>query len=117
VTQLPPLNCAGCRTCCLGDTVLLTPQDDPARYKTKRTDRGLALAKGKDGNCVYLGKRGCQIYGRQPAMCRAMDCRAYALRRPDLAVLSGAALATAREGRRRLALLGALVQADTVELP
>lgn len=108
--NLPPLRCNGCRTCCLGDTVLLTPRDDPRQYKTKRTERGLELAKGKDGNCVYLGKRGCQIYGRQPTMCRAMDCRTYALRRPQLSELSGAALATAKEGRRRLAAAGVSVQ-------
>lgn len=77
--MLPPLNCAGCRTCCLGDTVALHPGDNPAAYKTKLVDGRRVLAKGKDGNCIYLGPKGCTIHGRQPQECRAFDCRKYAL--------------------------------------
>lgn len=78
MTALPPLVCGGCRTCCLGDTIALLPTDDASQYKTKLVDGRRVLAKGKDGNCIYLGKSGCQIYGRQPHQCRIMDCRMYA---------------------------------------
>jgi len=77
--SLPPLNCGGCRTCCLGDTITLLPGDDPAQFKTKLVDGRRQLAKGKDGNCVYLGPKGCKIHGRAPQMCRLLDCRKYAL--------------------------------------
>lgn len=76
---LPPLNCAGCRTCCLGDTITLLPGDDPAQYKTKLVGGQRQLAKGKDGNCIYLGPKGCKIHSRAPKMCKALDCRKYAL--------------------------------------
>ena len=76
--SLPPLNCDGCRTCCLGDTIHLTANDNPARYKTRLLgDGSRVLKKGKDGNCVYLGKRGCQIQATKPEWCRQFDCRAY----------------------------------------
>lgn len=78
-TELPPLKCGGCRKCCLGDTITLHPGDDPTRYKTKVVDGKRVLAKGKDGNCIYLGVSGCRIYGRQPMECRVFDCRKYAL--------------------------------------
>lgn len=77
--QLPKLNCNGCRKCCLGEMIVLMPGDDPTQYKTKMLQGKHILKHGKDGNCVYLGKRGCQIYNRQPAMCRMFDCRKYAL--------------------------------------
>lgn len=109
--RLAPLNCGTCRTCCLGDTILLMPGDDPASYKTKMTPSGRALAKGKGGNCVYLTSKGCGIHGRAPRMCREFDCRKYALevsrRSPEA---QRAAMAhprierTVEEGRKRLGL-------------
>jgi len=75
---LPPIQCGGCRKCCLGDTITLTPSDNPSQYKTRCRDGKLELAN-KDGQCVYLGASGCTIYGRQPEMCRRFDCRLYAL--------------------------------------
>jgi Fe-S-cluster containining protein len=71
----PPVQCGGCRICCLGDTVALVQGDDPAQFKTKLVDGRRVLAKGKDGNCVYLGQKGCKIHGRQPIACRTLDCR------------------------------------------
>lgn len=74
-TDLPPIKCGSCRACCLGDTVKLQPGDDPRRYKTKLVDGRRVLAKGKDGNCVYLGKAGCKIQQGKPLACRLYDCR------------------------------------------
>lgn len=77
-SHLPPLNCAGCRKCCLGDTIKLQPWEDPSRWKTKLVDGRRVLRKGKDGNCVYLGKQGCRIQGGKPHACRWYDCRVAA---------------------------------------
>lgn len=78
--NLPPLNCNGCTTCCEGDTITLVEGDNPALYKTKLVNGRRVLAKGKDGNCIYLGKRGCQRHSQpRPLMCQALDCRLYAL--------------------------------------
>lgn len=108
---LPPINCAGCRKCCLGDTITLLPGDDPGRYKTKLVDGERVLRKKKDGNCVYLGSRGCTIYGSQPRMCRAFDCRVYALKvaaMPPSAQASRLQRPSVQEGFARLKLVGAL---------
>lgn len=76
---LTPLSCGGCRKCCLGDTITLMEGDNPAHYKTKLVEGRRVLRKRKDGNCVYLGARGCTIWPKQPTMCRKFDCRIYAL--------------------------------------
>jgi hypothetical protein len=78
---LPPLNCNGCRLCCIGDEIALKPgEDNPALYKTKLTAEGVRLlARDKHGNCYALGKRGCQIHHIAPVMCRAFDCRRWVL--------------------------------------
>lgn len=105
---LPSLDCAGCRKCCLGDTITLLPGDDPAAYKTKLIDGKRQLAKGRDGNCVYLGKSGCQIHGRAPYMCRRFDCRQYFLdaeRLGEAAVQARLAKPCFVEGKRRVELL------------
>jgi Fe-S-cluster containining protein len=115
--ELPALKCAGCRKCCVGDVIFLTPSDNPANFKTTTLDGRRVLKRDPKGNCVYLGKAGCQIYGRQPAMCRAYDCRRAALM---IATLSKAdqeeRLATAPEekhpvieGRKRLKEIGICV--------
>ena len=80
--MLPPLKCNGCRKCCLGDTILIRPDlgDNHKRWKTDyREDGSRVLKKGPDGNCIYLGPKGCKIYGKQPAMCQAYDCRVHYL--------------------------------------
>lgn len=106
MTTLAPLDCAGCRKCCLGDTITLVPGDDPSLYKTKLVDGQRILAKGRDGNCVYLGPKGCRIHGRQPVMCRVFDCRRYAQAKAGAVETSPGRLAVIAEGRRRLGLAG-----------
>jgi Fe-S-cluster containining protein len=106
--MLPPLNCGSCRACCFGEPVELQPADNPAMYKTKLVDGKRVLAKGKDGNCVYLSKRGCTIHGRAPSRCRAFDCRKYALQikndpLKELKMQSTEVAASVAEGERRLA--------------
>ena len=86
-SHLPPLQCAGCRKCCLGDTVKLTDgYDKPSRFKKRLVDGRYELRKGKDGNCIYLGEKGCTIQHRKPLTCRLYDCRVdfeSVLRHPD----------------------------------
>lgn len=84
-SHLPPLNCGSCTRCCQGDTVWIQPGEDPAPFKTKEVDGRHQLAKGKDGNCVYLGGRGCLIQDSKPLACRLFDCRValeHTLRHP-----------------------------------
>ena len=97
---LPPINCNGCRKCCEGDTITLMAGDDPAQYKTKLVDGARVLARKKDGNCVYLGSRGCTIYFRQPVMCRVFDCRRYSMAAVDTGDQQRRRVIA--EGRRRL---------------
>lgn len=76
---LPPLACNGCRKCCLGDEILLGVGDDPQRFKTKRrADGAFVVRRKKNGNCIYLGARGCTIQFAKPVMCRQYDCRTHA---------------------------------------
>jgi len=73
--------CNGCTRCCRGDAVRLLPGDDVADYEVElhQTLKGeFMLAHKSNGDCVYLGKSGCDIHGRRPQMCREMDCRVVA---------------------------------------
>ncbi len=83
---MTPLNCAGCRACCLHERIELHPElgDDPSLYKTE-TDKGKIYfaprVPGKIGPCQYLGATGCTIYEKRPALCRSFDCRTYMTRK------------------------------------
>lgn len=111
MTDLPPLNCAGCRKCCQGgNAATLRPErgDDVTRYVTRRGSDGERVLKTrKNGDCIYLGSTGCSIYARRPYECRTLDCRTYFLGlEPDGialgARLSSPARETVLEGRRRV---------------
>lgn len=109
MTDLPPLNCNGCTICCQGDTITLVDGDDPAAYETEVIAGKTVLAKGADGNCVYLGASGCNIHGRAPIMCKAMDCRSYALifagwdkEKQESRLANPLTARPIREGQRRL---------------
>jgi len=79
-----PLDCGGCRACCLREQIELRPElgDDPARYETEERDGRIFIA-AKPGSraCRYLGPAGCTIYADRPAACRAFDCRVYYLQK------------------------------------
>ena len=114
--MLPPLACNGCRKCCEGDEIELLlkgdprlkgrPADNPSQFKTrKRADGAIVLARGKDGNCAYLGPTGCTIQARKPRMCRAYDCRLHALAVQKMTPEMQAermGMASVREGFKRL---------------
>ena len=48
--------------------------DDPNAYETQMLGGLQALAHKPNGDCVYLGEKGCTIHERRPAVCRAYDC-------------------------------------------
>lgn len=97
----------------MGDTIILQPQDDPSAYRTKlREDGRRSLKRDHAGNCVYLGKRGCQIHGRAPVMCRRFDCREYALAVEKMDASQRGqriSIPSIQEGVKRLAALGIVV--------
>lgn len=76
--------CNGCTKCCHNDLIMLHPElgDDPKKFdcypvKHPFTGKpGWALSKklGPTMDCIYLGKTGCTIHGRAPAICREFDC-------------------------------------------
>ena len=75
--------CNGCRACCIGQAVLLYPQDGDiiASYDAVPTINPLTgepaweLNHKDNHECVYLGPDGCTIYERAPAVCKSFDCR------------------------------------------
>lgn len=94
LSDLPALDCNGCRKCCLGDLVPIEPGDDPSVRRQVKHGRTY-IAHDKVGNCVYLGSRseGCKIHQTlQPACCRRYDCRDHFLQK----ALSGPQAVAAR---------------------
>jgi hypothetical protein len=68
--------CGRCVACCKRELVPLQPGDDMTLET--RTLMGFQVLKQKEnGDCFYLGKRGCTIYDRRPQICRAFDCRKF----------------------------------------
>ena len=60
-----------------GDVVEL--YDTEEVFDPTRNRPGKALAHKPNGDCVYLGARGCTIHSWRPSLCRAFDCRLYYL--------------------------------------
>lgn len=80
--------CNGCRLCCQNDAIVLHPDlgDDPAKYKTVpfvhplTGEDALMLDHKPNGDCIYLGEKGCENYEARPVICREFDCRKLYLR-------------------------------------
>ena len=114
--------CKGCTACCHGERVVLITErgDNPALYKTEPAtinDIGVEmygigkrmLAHKQNGDCYYLGDKGCTIWDRAPYMCKIFDCRRFYLRftkaeRRELDRM-GMDQSVIRAGRKRLASL------------
>ena len=77
--------CNGCQACCTNELLILHPEhgDRPGDYLTKVVRHPftgeivLGLQQKDNGDCIYLGERGCTIHERRPAMCREFDCRRF----------------------------------------
>jgi Fe-S-cluster containining protein len=78
--ELTKVDCNGCTACCRHGVVVLHPAlgDNPLDYNTQEIPGvGMALKRNRDGSCHYLTDKGCSIWPKTPAVCRAFDCRAY----------------------------------------
>lgn len=77
------LHCNGCTACCRWGSVILQPSDKAEDYETERLDDLTVLKRQTDGRtCWYLDEeKGCTIYDKRPAVCRAFDCRLYGLQK------------------------------------
>lgn len=77
--------CNGCTACCKREAIILVPEDtdplliaacdeipSPDPYSDAPTTR--VLRHRPNGDCVFLGERGCMIYDQRPAMCRTFSC-------------------------------------------
>lgn len=70
--------CGTCSECCRGDAIFLHPEsgDDPSQYQTTQYAGRTILEHKPNGDCIYLVPgTGCGVHGRQPVVCREMDCR------------------------------------------
>ena len=71
------LPCNGCIACCQGHRrpVVLSPQDDLFSLDYKRSGDRLVLKTKDNGDCIHLGKAGCDVHKNKPVYCRVFDCR------------------------------------------
>ena len=105
--RITKLDCGACRKCCTGHQLIaLVEEDNPANYQCHEYAPGLwAVDHNAEGDCIYLGEKGCTIWGRHPAVCRAFDCAAL-VKRMDEGAFDGIDSRldndVIREGRRRL---------------
>jgi uncharacterized protein len=73
--------CGSCTLCCRTLIVPLALEEfeqyDWVWVIRKDTGEklGRALRRRANGDCVYLGERGCSIHGRAPHVCMRFDCR------------------------------------------
>jgi hypothetical protein len=81
MTALGKVPCNGCRACCLHDMISPMPERGDLNWtyehEVAATSAGpmAVLQCGESGECIYLGRDGCTIHDRAPAICRAFDCR------------------------------------------
>ena len=82
--------CNGCSACCRKQQVILSPEngDDPKLYLVEEARTGIGmkvwvLLHKENGDCIYLGDRGCEIYDVAPWACRTFDCRKWLLELPE----------------------------------
>lgn len=71
------LDCGGCVECCRGDAIFLHPEcgDDVSMYDWEPYEGRPILKHKPNGDCIYLGDKGCTIHDRAPVICRELDCR------------------------------------------
>jgi Fe-S-cluster containining protein len=70
------LPCNGCTECCKREALFLYPEhgDDVSQYKTRVIWGRRALRAKANGDCIYLGPKGCTIWRQRPIICREFDC-------------------------------------------
>lgn len=91
------VKCGTCTECCKGfDPIWLLPAE--MGFKEQRIDGARALQHKFNGDCVYLGDKGCTIHETKPFACRLYDCRDAV---PKSMNARPALVAAAQEARRR----------------
>jgi Fe-S-cluster containining protein len=81
LSVLGDVPCGSCRACCRHDLIPLIPEGGDLvwayQHDVIATSAGPAafLRCATNGDCIYLGRDGCTIHGRAPAVCKAFDCR------------------------------------------
>ena len=96
--MMPPsvsVPCGRCQACCKNEAVVLQPakgdvvesylhwvMDGPIVEATALslgidTKTLPVLQRKPNGDCIYLGPKGCTIHDRAPVMCRIFDCRKW----------------------------------------
>lgn len=73
--------CDGCTLCCRGDHIRILPHEDASQWQTiphTRLPGQRMLARRANGDCIYLGEKGCTIQDTKPQLCKEMDCRRIA---------------------------------------
>lgn len=81
--QTDHVPCNGCTACCQHDLIYLHPEhgdlvesyDAEPSVNPLTGEIGMALRKKPEGGCIYVTETGCSIHDRQPAICKAFDCR------------------------------------------
>lgn len=69
------VGCGDCVLCCKHSLVpMIDGRDDVSTYETIRIGQMRVLAIKKNGDCVYLGDKGCTIHHRRPTVCRSYSC-------------------------------------------
>lgn len=81
------LPCGDCRRCCTDWQVVGVTKQELRRFafdvepipahidQTFMARFAAILRRRENGDCVYLGDRGCTIHERAPHVCRVFDCR------------------------------------------
>lgn len=102
------IDCGSCRKCCRGgNLIVLQEGESPADYDCYEFQPDLfALRRQPNGDCVYLGPKGCTIHGRHPVICKVFDCMGF-VKRMDAGAFDyvGPRVENdiVKEGRRRIA--------------
>lgn len=104
------VSCNGCTICCKNDMIFLHPEhgDKKEDYEVEPAinpiteEKGFALKKKKNGDCIYLCENWCSIHDKSPIICQEFDCGDF---------YRGFIERTSRSERRRLVKCGFISKA------
>ncbi len=79
--QTAEVPCNGCTGCCRSNlNVRLYPQEGGEGLDLRTDPEGYRwLRKNTDGSCIHLVDNRCSVYAQRPVVCRAFDCRSFAV--------------------------------------
>jgi len=76
------IECGECRKCCqwgregkrIG-AIITTKEVMSNQYEFTKVASVFRLNVNHEGDCIYLGEKGCTIHDTKPEWCRTFDCR------------------------------------------